>query len=117
MKKLLAVVLCSGTFGILLLFNQSFNQTLEPTLYLYIIQNFLQDTDSKNAIAAILLNYRMYDTMFEALILLTAIIGMQQFLPRTKDMQIDSPGNVDSTQRPSGDYEPTSLDDPSTREV
>jgi len=86
MKKLFSILLCAFTFGVIIYFNQSFPETLEPSLYLYMIQNFLQDTDSKNAIAAILLNYRMYDTMFEALILLTAIIGMQQFLPRTKDM-------------------------------
>ncbi len=60
---------------------------LEPVLYDYIITNFVEDTHAQNAVASILLNYRMYDTMFEALILLAAIIGMNQFLPRTRDMR------------------------------
>lgn len=54
---------------------------LNPFIYEYVTQNFERDTHAKNAVAAILLNYRMYDTMFEALILLTAIIGMNHFLP------------------------------------
>ena len=56
-------------------------EQLEPTMYEYMITNFQRDTSAHNAVAAILLNYRMYDTMFEALILLTAIIGMKEFLP------------------------------------
>ncbi len=56
---------------------------LDPFIYDYVIHYFERDTHAKNAVAAILLNYRMYDTMFEALILLTAIIGMNHFLPGT----------------------------------
>ena len=60
---------------------------LEPMMYDYMVRHFQEDTHSRNAVAAILLNYRMYDTMFEALILLTAIIGMTQFLPRAADVE------------------------------
>ena len=60
---------------------------LEPVLYDYIVTSFEEDTHARNAVASILLNYRMYDTMFEALILLAAIIGMNQFLPRASDMR------------------------------
>ncbi len=60
---------------------------LDPLMYDYIVRNFEEDTHAKNAVASILLNYRMYDTMFEALILLAAIIGMNQFLPRESDMR------------------------------
>ncbi len=59
----------------------------DPFLYRYVIEHFGEDTAARNAVAAILLNYRMYDTMFEALILLTAIIGMHQFLPGVADME------------------------------
>ena len=64
-----------------------YSENLSPFLYERITATFEEDTASRNAIAAILLNYRMYDTMFEALILLTAIIGMQQFLPRKVDIE------------------------------
>ena len=60
---------------------------LDPLMYDYIVRNFQEDTHAKNAVASILLNYRMYDTMFEALILLAAIIGMNQFLPRESDLR------------------------------
>lgn len=60
---------------------------LDPLMYDYIVRNFEEDTHAKNAVASILLNYRMYDTMFEALILLAAIIGMNQFLPRESDLR------------------------------
>ncbi len=63
------------------------NESRDPFLYHRITQQFEEETGAHNAVAAILLNYRMYDTMFEALILLTAIIGMQQFLPRKVDME------------------------------
>ena len=53
----------------------------EPMMYAYVTENFHEDTAARNAVTALLLNYRMYDTLFEALILLTAIIGMLQFLP------------------------------------
>ncbi len=59
----------------------------EPLVYHYVTRNFKEDTGARNGVAAVLLNYRMYDTLFEALILLMAIIGMQQFLPRAVDMQ------------------------------
>ncbi|POQ98494.1 hypothetical protein AU468_12950 [Alkalispirochaeta sphaeroplastigenens] len=62
-------------------------EQLEPSIFLYITSFFERDTAAHNAIAAILLNYRMYDTMFEALILLTAIIGMKQFLPTSRELR------------------------------
>ncbi len=61
------------------------DERLEPILYDYVAANFHDDTSARNAVAAVLLNYRMYDTLLEALILLTAIIGMLQFLPGSRD--------------------------------
>ncbi len=45
----------------------------------YIMQNFEADTGARNAVAAIYLNYRVYDTLFEALLLLIAIVGIIHF--------------------------------------
>ena len=87
MRYILSALLTFGAFVLVTLITNGNHEVLDPQLYLYMIHNFFEDTDSKNAIAAILLNYRMYDTMFEALILLTAIIGMKQFLPRESDMK------------------------------
>lgn len=59
---------------------------LDPVMYDYVSAHFQEDTGARNAVAAILMNYRMYDTIYEALILLTAIIGMKAFLPNSRDL-------------------------------
>lgn len=81
MKYVLSALLCLLGFLSLTFISALHPASLEPELYLYTVRNFLNDTASKNAVASVLLNYRMYDTIFEALILLAAIIGMHQFLP------------------------------------
>ncbi|MFP4330401.1 MAG: hypothetical protein ACOC45_08185 [Alkalispirochaetaceae bacterium] len=50
---------------------------VDPTAY--ILENFLEQTGAENAVAAIYLNYRVYDTLFEALLLLIAIVGIMHF--------------------------------------
>jgi multisubunit Na+/H+ antiporter MnhB subunit len=45
----------------------------------YILDNFVEDTGAENAVAAIYLSYRVYDTLFEALLLLIAIVGIMHF--------------------------------------
>ncbi|GEM_PF-1076113 len=80
-----------------------YQEKLEPTMYEYMVENFQRDTAAHNAVAAILLNYRMYDTMFEALILLTAIIGMKQFLPSAGEFTGGKSGRGADTTDWSGD--------------
>lgn len=45
----------------------------------YYIMRYATDTGAGNAVAAIYLNYRVYDTLFEALLLLIAIVGIMHF--------------------------------------
>ncbi len=45
----------------------------------YFVENYEDDTGARNAVAAIYLNYRVYDTLFEALLLLIAIVGIVHF--------------------------------------
>lgn len=45
----------------------------------YYIEHYQEDTGAGNAVAAIYLNYRVYDTFFEALLLLVAIVGIMHF--------------------------------------
>lgn len=45
----------------------------------YVLDNFQEQTGAENAVAAIYLNYRVYDTLFEALLLLIAIVGIIHF--------------------------------------
>ena len=81
MRYIAPALFVLAVFGTVTFLTVSHDETLDPVIYEYMTENFYDDTSAHNGIAAILLNYRMYDTLFEALILLTAIIGMLQFLP------------------------------------
>jgi multicomponent Na+:H+ antiporter subunit B len=48
-------------------------------LYHYIIANFQADTGSVNAVTGIYLDYRVFDTLFETLLLLVSVIGIIYF--------------------------------------
>lgn len=48
-------------------------------LYKYITSNFLADTGSTNAVSGIYLDYRVFDTLFETLLLLVSVIGIIYF--------------------------------------
>lgn len=45
----------------------------------YYIANFAKDTFAENAVAAIYLNYRMFDSIFETLILLVSVSAVINF--------------------------------------
>jgi multisubunit Na+/H+ antiporter MnhB subunit len=58
----------------------------------YYLANYEEDTGAGNAVAAIYLNYRVYDTFFEALLLLVAIVGIIHFFRlRPKPQQETQP--------------------------
>lgn len=86
MRTFLSALLCLTALVVVVLIQTTYEDAAEPMLQAYVVEHFQTDTGARNAVSAILLNYRMFDTIFEALILLTAIIGMHQFLPRASDM-------------------------------
>lgn len=61
------------------------NTIPEPFLMDYYIQNFLTDTFAKNGVAAIYLNYRVFDSIFETLILLISVVAVINFSWRKHD--------------------------------
>ncbi len=48
-------------------------------LYYFYLENFINDTASNNAVTAIYLNYRLFDTFFETLLLVLSVIGIIYF--------------------------------------
>lgn len=48
-------------------------------LYHYYMDHFREDTGAGNAVTAIYLNYRLFDTFFETLLLLVSVIGIIYF--------------------------------------
>lgn len=45
----------------------------------YYIQNFIKDTSAINSVTAIYLNYRVFDTIFETLMLLISVAAVINF--------------------------------------
>lgn len=42
----------------------------------YVAKNHVEDTSANNAVTAIYLNYRFFDTLFESLILLVSVLAV-----------------------------------------
>lgn len=67
------VIFTAAVFIYLYLDLESLNNSYVSAYYR---NNFRQDTAAGNAVAAIYLNYRIYDTLFETLTLLISVIGV-----------------------------------------
>ncbi len=80
MRRLLIALLCTALLTGVVYLTVSHPETTDPTLYSLFTQVAAEETGAQNIVAAILLNYRMYDTVFEAMILLTSVMGMLHFL-------------------------------------
>ncbi len=50
-----------------------------PAVLSTVMTQYMAETGAQNAVAAIYLNYRMYDTIFEALMLLVSVMGVIHF--------------------------------------
>ncbi len=50
-----------------------------PELYNLVLGNYTSDTMANNSVASIYLNYRVFDTIFEALMLLVSVMGVIHF--------------------------------------
>lgn len=75
-KKLILIVML---LTILLAFNYSVNDSkkyLNTSSKDYYISNTLDETGSKNIVTGIYLDYRLFDSLFEAGILLIAVSGI-----------------------------------------
>jgi len=80
MKNIAVALFCFVMFAGVVFLTAEHTVELEPTLFNYFIEHGVEETGAQNIVAGILLNYRMYDTVFEAMILLTAVMGMLHFL-------------------------------------
>lgn len=61
------------------------NEVLSDGLMQYYVGNFYEDTKAQNAVAGIVLNYRVYDTLFEALTLLISVVAVSHFYHGKED--------------------------------
>lgn len=76
-RKWLAVFIAA--MFLLMVANPAEPAASHADVYSYYLDNFAADTGSLNTVTAIYLNYRMYDTFFETLLLLVSVIGIIYF--------------------------------------
>lgn len=68
------ILLAIAGAGLLLTIFIQDSEILDAPLMEYFTNNFLQDTGATNAVAGIYLNYRVFDTLFEALMLMVSVM-------------------------------------------
>lgn len=54
-------------------------ERMQPLIYLQTLQNNLVETGVRNIVMTVYLNYRLFDTLFEAMLLLICVMGVVQF--------------------------------------
>ncbi|MBN1624601.1 MAG: hypothetical protein JXN10_08985 [Clostridia bacterium] len=55
------------------IFSTIFDEKMEPVAYNYYVENAAEESGMPNAVTAIYLRYRIFDTLFEALLLGAAV--------------------------------------------
>lgn len=78
-RRILILFFCLAAAGfVLVVYNES-EMLPDPSLVEYYLKNFQEETFAQNAVAAIYLNYRMFDSIFETLILLVSVTAVINF--------------------------------------
>ncbi len=72
--------------GLLIFYTENLNTFIHDYFLAdYYLLNSYTQTGAKNTVAAIYLNYRMYDTLFEALMLLVCVLAIRHFSRKGSD--------------------------------
>lgn len=78
-KRLFGLVVCLVFAVVFFLMYKPDTPSISKELYYYYTSNYIEETHARNAVAAIYLNYRFFDTLFETLTLLISVIGVVYF--------------------------------------
>ena len=78
-QRLTSFLLCLIGCVLVLKFAGMISAGEATPLFNVVMNNYDKDTLAKNAVAAIYLNYRIFDTIFEALMLLVSVMGVIHF--------------------------------------
>lgn len=68
------ILLCVTAASLMLFMFTNFSETLGTPLKDFFTTDFYEETGARNAVAVIYLNYRMFDTFFEALMLMVSVM-------------------------------------------
>ncbi len=87
MRKTRVFGLVLASVGALLtLYLASSVENVGKELQALVLQNYFTDTGALNSVASIYLNYRVFDTIFEALMLLVSVMGVIHFSRHEHDI-------------------------------
>ena len=78
-RKIASFLLCMAGCLLVLHFAGMISVVDTPLLFTEVMANYVKDTMAINAVASIYLNYRIFDTIFEALLLLISVMGVIHF--------------------------------------
>ncbi|NDL67422.1 hypothetical protein [Anaerotalea alkaliphila] len=79
MRRALMVLWAALLLVLFMVVYGGLDQVLPNTLQEQYVANFQEDTGARNAVTGIYLDYRVFDTLFEALMLLVSVIGIIHF--------------------------------------
>ncbi len=77
--RIAGYLLCAFAIAVTVYTSAGSTATQTPELYSLVIENHLDDTAAQNSVTAVYLNYRIFDTIFEALMLLISVMGVIHF--------------------------------------
>lgn len=79
-KRRLVIMICMAVICLaVVLLNAFHTEKMEPSAYEYYIEHAAEDAGMPNAVTAIYLRYRIFDTLFEALLLAMAVSAVVYF--------------------------------------
>ncbi len=78
-RKIVGIIVLISTVFVIYLTNNIEIASRSTELYSFYLKNFVKDTGANNAVSGIMLNYRLFDTFFEALLLMLSVIGIIHF--------------------------------------
>ncbi len=79
MKRIIIIITITFLAGCVIWLSSHPDQSLPNELLTYYQKNAFTDTGATNIVTAIYLNYRMFDTLFEALMLFISVLGIIYF--------------------------------------
>ncbi|WP_373483589.1 hypothetical protein [Acetobacterium sp.] len=84
-RRVMTMIFTMALTSLVLFINFDTNLVADPLIANFFLENFNADTHTQNAVAAIYLNYRVFDSIFETLILLISVSAVINFSWRRTD--------------------------------
>ncbi len=100
MRKVLLFVLLLSIF-ILVVYATTLTKNYEGTGLMDLVLTHYKNTAALNAVTAVYLDFRVFDTLFETFLLLSATLGLSQFLRLEQTERIHIEAEINDDYRPS----------------